>query len=145
MSLSVLYYVFDEVIEEVPSTYHLISSTTSIICDKSFESGLVQLHQGLSSELKYMEQCSVSKFAKSITVSNDGVSQTEPEYILLRACKRQKRDLLKNVAGYQYVGRVLPTSNICERLFSRAIYAMNRHHMALLNVSFECHMLLCAN
>jgi len=60
-----------------------------------------------------------------------------------RALKRRRRSIDANI--YQSVNFLLPTSNICERLFSKAGFVLSDRRKSLSPVAFEQQMFLHCN
>lgn len=145
ISIASVRYLFDEVVSEYPSTKSRLCSSAKIIHDQSFENGLVKLQQGKMGQLSFSEECAVQVFAKKLDPVFDESSSSMDKSIISRAFKRQKAEVMNLATGYDDVRYVLPSSNLCERLFSKAGYAINSRRMATLPSNIESQVFLFAN
>lgn len=141
-TLSTMGYIFDELMNVFPSTSRGLSSTDTIIHDVDFENGIVKMQQGNSGMLTENEVPAVSVFYQS---PNRSAQALNDACLLLRAWKTQNMDLIERIAGYDDVRFILPSSNICDRLFSIAGVEMDYRRKYLIPSNFESQMILFAN
>lgn len=134
--------LFDKVLEEHPQLSNRLSDDASIVHDVSFERALVKIQKGRAAELSMLEKESVSHLTKKCDdigiISNDGLLS-----LAERALKKRRVDC----SGIKYVDTsfVLPTSNMVERLFSKAGFAFSDRRQGMTPVHFEALMFLHVN
>ena len=144
MTVSLVRYIFDEVISRFPCTKHRLSTTARIVHNSDFENGIVKILEGRASELTSEEKKQTNCFLIPGGLSEfENISDTDS--IFESACKKCKYDYVKNNRAYEDLRYILPTSNHCERLFSRAGYCMNSRRQAILPSNIEAQVFLNCN
>ena len=110
--------LFDAMIESYPDTAHRLSSNADIVHCTEFEAAIVKIQRGSSCVLSREESIAVSSLAVSSTTvecaDDEGLSFAE------RALKRHKSIAKETVQKHADTPFLIPTSNVCERLFSKA-------------------------
>lgn len=101
---------FDTVIAEYRSTSKYFDSSASIVRHKDFESVFAKKQAGKVQQLTQSESASISQLTPEPT-------NTENENLAQRALKKQNIERTE-CSFYIDTLILLPTSNICERLFS---------------------------
>ena len=141
--------LFDTVIVEYPESATRISADSDIVHNKTFERAIVKIQKGSVGELITEEMKSVEVL--QIVRSNSAPQSKYPakiESLAERALKRQKLDDTagnQSDAKYMDLRFIVPTSNICERLFSKAGYGLDSRRQNTLPSNFELQMFLHAN
>ena len=141
-TIATVRYIFDEVMKDFPSMVYRLSPSADIVHNDIFEKGVVKIQEGNAGFLTEDEKKAVEKFKKNHADQHE-ICADDP--IVSRACKRQKYHLLDSLAGYDDLRYILPSSNICERLFSMAGIALDSRRQRLLPSNFEAQMYLFAN
>lgn len=135
--------LFDAVIEQFPQTATRLSSSSNIIHTPLFESGIIKVQLGNSGALCRDEREILSSLAcdqgEECSARDTGLSFAE------RALKRQKLNCSGQENKYMDTRFVLPTSNICERLFSKAGHVLNDRRKALSPANLESQVFLHLN
>ena len=135
--------MFDAVVESYPETSGKLSSRAAIVHCAEFESAIVNLQRQNAAGLSYEEEESVKCLRVEKhpieDVSSDGLSFAE------RALKRQKCMNMEASHDYMDSRFCIPTSNLCERLFSRVGYALSQRRRGISPVNLESQLFLHFN
>ena len=142
--------LFDGVIGSFRQTAGRLSQHAEIIHDKVFESAIAKIQDGKAEDLNSEEQSAVShlrveRHGKSTSEDNEAVPERF-ESLAERALKRRR--VGSSVGGqsdYIDLSFIVPTSNICERLFSVVGYGLNSRWQSVLPSNFESQLFLHAN
>jgi len=110
--------LFDQLVNDHPSFASKLSATASIVKNKDFENGLVKLLQDKESELTLFEKEQLKGFLKESQTSSTRNEVDKNDNYVQRAFKKARIE--KESGCYIDVSFVSPTSNICERSFSKA-------------------------
>lgn len=132
--------LFDTVIEEFPSMKNRLSSDAEIVLHPYFESGIIKIMRMEQHLMNLNEKHDMACFEVEDEVS----VVPEENSSLTLAQKALKKRRISN-STYTDLRYILPTSNICERLFSTAGYALNDRRRGVLPVNFERQIFLHAN
>jgi hypothetical protein len=108
--------LFDRLIADYPEFATRLGAESTLVRSKTFENGLVKLLRYKESELTTDEKEQLKGFLKSTAEERTGTVESGNETYVQRALKKPK--LLESL--YVYPSFVSPTSNICERSFSKA-------------------------
>jgi hypothetical protein len=137
--------LFNLVVEDYPVTDRRISETASIVANPSFEMAIVKIQEGNAASMTPEEVALVQRMCKSVSSVQTVHTPAATGSISLadRALKRRKVDDL-NVA-YIDTRFLVPTSNVCERFFSSAKFALDDRRMRMTPQNFEAQMFLYAN
>lgn len=135
--------LFDAVLESYPICEERLSPSAPIVLDKVFESALVQIQRGRSAELSPSQVRSVKHL--QITANPPGNIDDKSISFAERVLKKQKLQSHASTSEYMDMRFLIPTSNICERLFSKAGFTLNDRRMAILPVNAEAQMFLHLN
>ena len=130
--------LFDGMIEKYPEIQSRLSPTTNILYDVAFESGIVKIQDQKMSQLTEDEKNAVGKMCASTA----NATVVEKDDCATFAGRFLKRGRIEPIEGTNIGTRFLtPTSNICERLFSKAGYALSdlrkKYHLRVSNNFFS--------
>ncbi|KAG7342369.1 nucleotide-sugar transporter [Nitzschia inconspicua] len=141
--------LFDEVIKTYPQTKNRLGENASIIHDNVFEIAVQKILKGSEEELTPDESMKVTGL-RNETSPMEGETKTGEERDadagLSLAEKALSDDVLcpqRLLMNLHFI--VVPTSNMCERLFSEAGYGLNTRRMRTLPSNFETQMFLRTN
>ena len=128
--------LFDGLIEECPAAKPFLKMDAEIVHSKHFESGVIKVQSGNEQTLTRDEKKSLKRFLIDYDANNDSdIEEIESDQLsfadsVLERAQAAKRQRIEKSA-YRSMKHVSPTSNVCERLFSRAKLIMTdqRKHM----------------
>lgn len=142
-TLSDVRVLFDAIIDKFPSTRGRLSSNAGIVNNVDFESAVVKVQNGNQVALSRDERISIESLLIPSecdeTVVEDGHSFAK------QSLKKARLRLSGQKSSYLSLDFILPTSNICERLFSKAGYAIGDRRKALIPQNFESQIFLHSN
>lgn len=142
-SMSDVRTIFDAVIGEHPSTHSRLSATAPIVHCPEFESGVVEVQRGSPNALTVEEQLCMKEFERECTT---GYSADDHELSFVeRALKRQKVAFNDSESKYVDLRYLFPTSNICERLFSKVGCALTERRKGITPEHLESQIFLNIN
>ena len=136
--------LFDLVIEDFPETDNLLAPRAPIVHDPFFESGIAKVEGNNQTAMSSEEKRVVRKVLLSeqeVTDDNDEICLSFAERLL----KRRKKEDLGGFRIYKNTNYLLPTSNICDRIFSSAGYLLNDRRRALTLANLESQFFLHIN
>ena len=152
LSVSDTRALFDGVIDSFPETKDRLSKSANIVHDKVFEDAVTKIQDGKLSELTLEERLSVSNLQIEETQDSNEVSECNEEErnsLAERVLKKRRMEASEidrnKKSKYMDLKFIIPTSNICERLFSAAGYGLNDRRQAILPANFEYQMFLDVN
>jgi hypothetical protein len=140
----------DKSIEIFSELGEYCSANSKIVCDPLFEASIckIQINQMLGTELSLSSQESYSvrhlKLKQKDSVPeqrNEDSNLDDMDAILLRI-KRQK---VQNTSLYRDCRYIRPTSNICERLFSKSKLMLGLQRYRILPINLEMQLFLHIN
>ncbi|KAG7347831.1 hypothetical protein IV203_016536 [Nitzschia inconspicua] len=141
--------LFDEVIKTYPQTKNRLAS---IIHDNVFEIAVQKILKGSEEELTPDESVKVTglRHGSSTMEEETGTGEErDADAGLSLAEKALKRRRLVSTttskSAFMDLHFIVPTSNMCERLFSEAGYGLNTRRMRTLPSNFETKMFLRTN
>ena len=145
ISLSDVKHLFEDVVGDYPSTANRLGPEADILHDSNFESAVAKIQDNLVSALNSDEKSAVEQLrcpestALADSESDSGLPLAE------RSSKRRR--LSKSLGDVQYIdlSLIFPTSNICERLFSVAGFALTDRRQSISPVRFQQQIFLCIN
>lgn len=114
--------LFDGVVSEYPSTASRLSSTARIVHSLLFESAIVKLQEQRFAELSSQETSAVAALKKQHTTNGTNSEDVRSYSFAERLLKRRRTETVEQ--NYLDTRFLTPTSNVCERLFSKAGYAL---------------------
>ncbi len=117
-----------------------LSSDASIIQNPDFENGLIKIMDVQSVIMTVKERNATQCFFSS-QVTKTGHSDSTEHSLAKRAFKRRRL----SKSNYSDSRFVLPTSNICERIISKAGFVLNYRRKIVLPATFERNIFLHAN
>ena len=135
--------VFDTVIQEYPSMDYYLGANAQIVHSPTFENGIVKVMDDAIDDLSNEEKDAVVIFRKGTNSSVEGSSTCEGLTIVQRALKNKRRKVINE--EYCDLTYVPPTSNIVERLFSKARLVLTDYRKSMTPYTFECVMFLKMN
>jgi len=136
--------IFDSVIETYPDANEFIGPDAGIVHQPHFESGIVKVLDNQSSKMNSDELTVTQCLLHTPSVDHESDTPSTELTFTQRALKKRKQCKSQDVA-YINARFILPTSNICERFFSVAGYALNDRRMSMDPTNFEQQMFLYAN
>jgi hypothetical protein len=144
ISLAEVRGLFDGVSEKYPLCSEKLDVNSDIVLDKHFENGVVKIQQGkidflTSAEKRHTEHLKISK--SKDTFENVG---SPTNSFAKRVLKKQKL-ISQGSLPYMNLEFLVPTSNICERLFSKAGFGFHDRRMAILPMNAEIQIFLHLN
>ena len=146
VTLSEVRVLFDSIITAYPSTIGRLSTNSPIVSNPDFEKGIVKIQTGRSTELTLNESIAVSSLNLNIRETVELVDNVNEENMSF-AMRALKRARLTSAPSDKYVNTrfLLPTSNICERLFSVAGKTLSDNRKSILPSNLEQQIFLNAN
>ena len=122
---------FNEVIEICPECHERLGPAADIVLRAQFESGIVKLQQGHLHELLATELEAVAKL--KVTLPSNSEVDLSTLSLAERALKKRRihRETDENYLNTRFI---LPTSNVCERLFSIVGHAVTDRRKLVLHV-----------
>jgi hypothetical protein len=138
--------LFDAIAEEYPVLEEKLSANLGIVLDKTFESAIVKLQQGKIESLSSSVLRSVKHLKKQSQDLKDIADERNQSILFAeRILKKQKLEAVSSLSSYVDLQFLIPTSNICERLFSKAGFSFNQRRMPVLPINTESQMFLHLN
>lgn len=136
--------LFETVLEEYPNMADRLSSTAKIIHDPTFESAICKI---LNKEFDRMSESERNSVRHLLLEENVSHNEEHEDFSTLSLGERglKKRKLLGNSSKYMDVRFIRPTSNISERLFSTAGYALSDRRKDILPMNFERQIFIHGN
>ena len=136
--------LFTAVMDDFPETRSRLGSNATIVHCVNFENAKVKLQRGNFGALTMNEQESTSTLRgdmheQTMEYNDENLSFAE------RALKRRKRADDRTKLQYMDSRFLIPTSNICERLFSRVGYALPSRRKGTSPVNLEAQVFLYLN
>ena len=142
ISLSDVCAVFDATIAKFPSTAYYLAETSHIVHSPDFENAIVKVIDESFDELNILEKEIIRVFEES-GVNNSIFVDQEELSLVQKAYKQKKRKV--SHSNYMNLEFIPPTSNIVERLFSKARLVLTDYRKSMSPYTFECVMFLKAN
>lgn len=138
--------LFDGVIDLFPSMAHHLGENADIVTDVLFESGILKVQRGKEHLLTTEEKRKLRMFEKTTNDAAAAAPANEEDNLTFaqRLLKRRRTECPETLYK-EDINYVLPTSNICERLFSRAKLILTGHRAGTLPVNFEMLLFLKMN
>lgn len=131
MTLSEVRILFDAVIQKYPITKERLKENARIVHDPKFESAIVKLQENSLGSLTCAEKEQV-KLLERDTVITDTVNVTDESNSLSFAERvLKKRKITIDRSPYLDTRFILPTTNLVERMFSKAGYAFSKCRKSL--------------
>jgi hypothetical protein len=154
ITLADVRFILDEVIQKLDSTDSNIFSESiginaTIIRNKTFESACVNLlldGQLSAPEIEEVDSLRISTNC-DIILSNIEDRERNIETLAERLESERKRRKVSPQSNVCYLSPkfILPTSNCCERFFSKAGYVLNRRRRGILPINLEAQLFLNVN
>ena len=141
--------VFDAFIRKFPDTTNRLSPNAGIIHNPLFESAIVKLQRDSSGALLAEESDCIRKFEIERTILDESVGATDiDEDDLSFAARALNRQRLLNGCSekkYRDTRYVLSSSNICEKSFSKAGFALSDRRKGVNPMNIEAQLFLHCN
>lgn len=131
MTLAHVRVLFNAVIEKFPCTESRLKHDASIVHNVNFESGLVKIQDKNYEDMTVREKEACKKL--SYTDSDGGDSSTPRDGSNMSFAENALKKRKVETEQRQYVDTrfILPTTNLVERLFSKAGYSLNKRRKSL--------------
>lgn len=137
--------LYEGVIEKHPSTRLRLGARSNLVENHAFESEICKVQAGGEDSLNAAERKSMQKLTSSDVVIENEEVQNESLSFADRLLKRHRFSTVPKKSKYIDLRFILATSNICERLFSLAGYAMGSRRMGVLPTNIESQLFLNVN
>jgi hypothetical protein len=128
---------FDMLIQKHPGAAYHLSADAAIVQNKNFEKGVVKLQQGNEHELTAGEKIQLRRFLKEDAPAEDGDEEDDDDddeeeegglavaqRLHDRNQARKRARIMRTSSKYRSTKHVCSTTNMVERLFSRAKLVM---------------------
>jgi len=136
--------LFDGVMDLFPAMGHHLAEDAKILSNVDFERGILKVCKGEENLLTEPEKHAIRKFKKAEHCAESDMQDSAGLSFAQQLLKRRR--IVQGRSMYiDDINHVLPTSNICERLFSQAKHVMTTQRSALLPVNFEMLLFLKIN
>jgi hypothetical protein len=134
--------LFDEISNAYPALKEKLAANANIVLDKYFESAIIRIQQGKAGSLMPSEEQSVRNLKKLPKQNHESI---ESGCFADRVLKKQRLDKEVSPSEYLDLRFLIPTSNICEQLFSQAGFCFNSQRGSVLPIHAEAQMFLHFN
>ena len=147
LSLAQVRDLFDKLIEAFPETAGRLGPASTIVQSPHFENAVVKVQSGQEGCLSRLEKEKIKRFLQSTSVDEDDSSSDNDndtnwaDKVIAQEAKRRK--VLKS--KYRPMHHIASTSNIVERLFSRAKLIMRPHRKLMSPYHLELLIFLRSN
>lgn len=136
--------LFDVVVSDYCVAKEHLSPTAEVVECPAFESAVVKMQREKElsmtpDEARSVECLRVVEAVAEVEARESGASLVE------RATKKLRVETVGSRTGYMDTSFLVPTSNMCERLFSKAGYALADRRHSMLPGNFEAQLVLNAN
>lgn len=131
--------LFDAVIDKFPETSSRLKPDAEIVRDDAFEAAVLKIQE---------ETATLSEDEKESVTHLEILREETPEDSSLsfaEAALKKRRLQDSSQASYLDLRFIVPTSNMCERLFSKAGHALSSRRMSILPSNFEAQIFLHIN
>ena len=135
--------MFDSIMEDYPETEIRLSATAPIVHKPTFESAVVKVQRGEGQTMTHEEITAVRRF--EIPHAGGPSCATLNLSYAQRALRRRLNGPQSVARKYINLDFLQPTSNACERFFSKAGYVFNERRRALTPANLEYQMFLHCN
>lgn len=136
--------LLDALIELHPSTRERLKQNSEIVADPLFESAVIKVQSRKESSLCPAEKMAIRHLLNESSSSVENEKKTHLSFAE-RVLKIIRTEIQTTQSKYIDLRFILATSNIFERLFSAAGFALTDHRQRLLPANFECQMYLHVN
>ena len=147
---------FDMLIQKYPGAAYHLSADAAIVQNKNFEKGVVKLQRGNERELTAGEKIQLRRFLKEDAPAEDGDEEDDDEEeeegglavaqrLHDRNQARKRARMMRTSSKHRSTKRVCSTTNMVERLFSRAKLVMTDLRRSMYPRNLEMLMFLRAN
>jgi len=137
--------LFDGVLEKYPLMKDRLGDKTSMVLNPHFEEAIRKIQRGEESELKGVQQRATLHLRKKRDVGVTPKKVSTPMSFAKLLLKKSKNRTDGSESKYVDTRFIVPTSNLCERLFSKAGYVLSDRRRGLLPSNFEMQLFLHFN
>ena len=141
--------LFDALVERYPAMAHYLAKDADIVHDATFEGTAAKVLNGDLASLTRMEKVALGMFKRPIHHPEPVDSHAfdlDPKSYAVKVIKNKRQCFSEPVDNpYMDLRFILPTSNIVERVFSKAKLVYSDRHQRLMPVTFEAIMFLAVN
>ena len=138
--------LFDEVMAYFPCTKARLGTAANIIENKTFEMAIVKIQSKKEKNLTAAESRTVRDLLKidraHVSYSSSAALPTLDAEKVLKRIRTDEEEFCGDFMGLRFI---LATSNVCERLFSKAGFAFTARRHRMLPANLECQMYLHVN
>lgn len=132
--------LFNMVIDDYEETEVRLSCTADIVQSPSFQFSIVKVQRGESYAMNREERTVLKDF--EVIEGNNALDSTEDHSYDERALARRTTGCSVTVRKYIDLRFLLPTSNVCERLFSKSGYTLNYLRRGISPANLEAQLFL---
>ena len=140
---------FDMLIQKYPGAAYHLSADAAIVQNKNFEKGVVKLQRGNERELTAGEKIQLRRFLKEDAPAEDGDEEegglAVAQRLHDRNQARKRARIMRTSSKRRSTKHVCSTTNMVERLFSRAKLVMTDLRRSMYPRNLEMLMFLRAN
>lgn len=138
--------LFDPVIDDYSDIESLLSPTVEIVHQYHFDWAVLKVQNGQVDLMSLEERLTLRPFevTESLIQKSQNETQEDLSYVQI-ALLRRSSGVKKASQQYMNLRFLLPTSNICERLFSNSGYALNDRRRGINPTNLESKMCLHMN
>jgi hypothetical protein len=142
-------YQFDKLIESFPGSSHYLAADAAIVQNNFFERGIVKLQAGKEHELVPREKAEIRRFLIADAPPDDEAGEYDGEITAARSHleyqQRKKARTALSSSRYRPTLHISSTTNMVERLFSRAKIVMTDLRKSMTPRNLEMLMFLRSN
>ena len=144
VDLSDVRALFDEIISKIPETGHYLGQDANIVANPVFEKAIMKLQDDSPNELNEEEKQAVAYLFTVNFEAEDQQQSADTDTDFARSIIK-KRKMTMPVKKYESCKFILPTSDLVERFFSSAGYALSDLRNRLLPSNLELQLFLKVN
>lgn len=137
--------LFDAVLDHYPFLHMRLSENADIVENKHFERAIVKVQNGEEKKLTGTEMRSIQHLKGSDSDQNEQELSQQESLPVSFADSVLKKRRLNTKSTYMSLKFIVPTSNICERCFSKAGYCLGDRRKSISPANFEAQLFLNVN
>ena len=145
VSMSTVRTIFDSLIEKYPFISSHLSKNADIVHSPYFDSAIVKIQNDEENSLTKTEKESVEFLLLPIATEDDEDADDLDSSSILQIALKNKEKKKRKKSKYRSTYHTSPTSNICERLFSRASHVMTPNRRLMGTETLEIVLMLRFN
>lgn len=137
--------MFDAIMHRHGCTKHRLAQNAPIVENVTFESALIKVQRGEENKLSTQEKKAISHLRVIQMATRTSTEDIGRMSFAQTVLKKRKMEKEKKNSDYMDLRFILPTSNLCERFFSIAGYALGDRRKRILPSNLECQLFLNQN